>query len=540
MRQPWDWALLLFLLTALAGVFIAADKGAAAGKLGWLVGAYLVYTVFALLPENAEKPDDALAWVLGILPALMAVYFLLTNDWSGRIGKIPAFDPVMQWLSAWQLHTPYQLNSNATGGVIAMLLPLQAAALWKLGWRRHRLISAALLVFSVAGLILSASRGAWFALGTVSVVWAVWKLAVLIGRKSRLPETSAQMTAGVILAFLLLAVVAAFVLTPLGSEVLSVRQDRVEVWKGSLNLLADYPFTGVGPGNFGMAYSTYVLLVRVVDTTHAHNLYLDIWLEQGLAGIVTFFILVALAVSRIRAVNGWQTAALAALAVVLLHGFVDDAFYGYQGLALPFLLIPFALIFRPAAAQHGTSAAWSVRLWPVFTLAGCALGLVAVVAVLPAARAVFVANVASVMQTQAELSIYSWPAWPIQDAVRRTRPALIAPAVETYDLALQADPLNATANRRLGQILLAQGDYTAACGHLREAFAAAPGQRPTRQLVGECAALEGNAQAAAAMWHTIDNSQGQLEARQWWYAQYLGDAARGASMAQAISQYQNP
>ena len=48
--------------------------------------------------------------------------------------------------------------------------------------------------------------------------------------------------------------------------------------------------------------------------------------------------------------------------------------------------------------------------------------------------------------------------------------------------------------------------------HLEAAYDAAPGQRATRQLLGESYALAGDAAGAAALWRTVDLGQGQLSA----------------------------
>jgi predicted Zn-dependent protease len=95
----------------------------------------------------------------------------------------------------------------------------------------------------------------------------------------------------------------------------------------------------------------------------------------------------------------------------------------------------------------------------------------------------------------------------------------LGPAIARYRAALALDPDNAAANRRLGQIELSLGQYEAAWGHLEAAYASAPQQRATRQLLGEAYAIAGDVGRAAALWRTVDVSQGQLSLRAWWYEQ---------------------
>ena len=178
------------------------------------------------------------------------------------------------------------------------------------------------------------------------------------------------------------------------------------------------------------------------------------------------------------------------------------------------------------------SASYNVkRSCHCLTLAS-ALALAAALALLPAARAAFQANLAAVAQARAELSVYDWPEWPIQDALRRSAEVDLGPAVARFEAALALDPANAAANRRLGQIALSRGDEAAARRHLEAAYAAAPGQQPTRRLLGESYAIAGEIGRAAALWHGLDVSQGQIPLREWWY-KHLGQPDKAARIAAA-------
>ena len=78
------------------------------------------------------------------------------------------------------------------------------------------------------------------------------------------------------------------------------RPDRLDLYRQSLWLIRDYAFTGVGlGGQFALALSRYVLLIQVPYLTYLHNLYLEVWLQQGLIGaaawvwLLTAFVLSA-------------------------------------------------------------------------------------------------------------------------------------------------------------------------------------------------------------------------------------------------------
>jgi predicted Zn-dependent protease len=98
---------------------------------------------------------------------------------------------------------------------------------------------------------------------------------------------------------------------------------------------------------------------------------------------------------------------------------------------------------------------------------------------------------------------------------------------------LALDSSNATANRRLGRSSCQRGEYEAARRHLEAAYAAAPGQRATRQLLGEVYAIGGQPADAVALWETLDVGTGQLAIREWWYDS-LGDAEKAQRIRDVV------
>jgi hypothetical protein len=523
---------------------IAYDRPVAGLRFGLIVGGATLGYWFARAPERVRlRPWGDVSPVrvmLSVLPTLVAIFFLLTNDWGRWDAKLGWLDPLRRWFAAWQPALPgIRLNPNVAGGIIAAFLPLQAAA-WQEGSRSRRSIwlGSLLLGLSGMGLLMSASRGAWLALAAALSGWALWELSGWIARRRTTAERGRIQTAiwagSLVTGIVFIALVLA--LTPWGTRLLAWPGERPAIWRNSRDLLGDYLFTGLGLGGFPMAYSSYVLLVHVGYIAHAHNLFLDVWLEQGVPGIIALLWLLGTAFWSVMPASRWRPAALAALAVILLHGLVDDAFYGYGGWGVLLLFVPFGVLARVREAKTATSvggpAAERTNVRTNLVRGSLVALLLGATFLVPQMQSVFLANLGALAQTQAELSVYRWPQWPIQDSLRRSSDVNLTRAIAYYRAALAIDPANATANRRLGQIELARGDYDASCRHLQAAYAAAENQRAVRQLWGECLALSGDIQAAATLWQTVDMSQQQLELRQWWYW-YLGEQERAARIAAA-------
>ena len=657
-----DAAVALFLASAGIGLLIAYDWNVALEKFYVIVGGVGIYGALVRVPGEIElggrtvRPVNLL---LGVLPTAIAAYYVATADYSLQIGKLPVLDGVFQWISSWQPSLPgHKLHPNVAGGLIAALLPLQVLALaemagaesamararytpgrpqgsplrpgnlesggagdrgipplpareeangasqdvppaYRLGWRGPG-VETVLVMISLLGLLLSASRGAWAALVLVA---AVWGLASRI-RPSRTGPArgkAAAGAAGLVVVLVVMGLVAApgahgmvvgAGLTP-APELAMVppathqgdRGDRpsgqdepgqyeggavdgrAQLLMDSLALAWDTAFTGIGLGGFQMAFSSYILLLHVGHTFHSHNLFLNVWLEQGLLGLAALVWLLGAAVVAWRRVRrlgdsqgkAWATAALAAIAVIAVHGMVDDAFYGSRGVLL--LFVPFALLTR---AQG--DAVWSAYEPPTLTqvlasrngfIAAAALAIALLLGLTPPVRSQFQANLGALSQTRAELSVYEWPTWPIQDALRRApvaaatgpghgqdspggaptdsgagAPVDLGPAIGHFEAALAIDPYNAVASRRLGQIALSRGDYPTAVALLTTAYYNGYTNRAARQLYGEILAIEGRTDEAAAVWRTVDVSAGQLDARVWWY-ESIGEMEKAGAVRDA-------
>jgi O-antigen ligase len=537
------WPLLFFLVSALIAALISYNSPEAWFRFVLIVAGLALLVVFALLPEQVRilgrHQLPLLSCTLLLFPALVSFFFLLSNNWASRIGgKLPWLDPVLRPLAAIQLWSfDYRPDPNVIGGILAMLLPLQVAVHLKCRGDATRRLSLSLTLVTVVALLLSELRGAWLALAVAGGALFLWRWLERLRSRGAISLHGQLVTFSLVLAMAASGTLTVLLLTPIGRLVLGARSDRVAVWGNSLALLGDYFFTGLGLGSYEMSYSSYVYLVHVNHTSHAHNLYVNLWLQQGLLGLLAFCGLVLAAISPVvRAIWNrlplldWQAAAIVSLMVILLHGVIDDPYYGYAGKGIPFLFIPFGLLLR------GTNQIARSRSGFRWTSLSVVAGIIAALFV-PGVRAQWEANLGALSQTRAELSVYHWPQWSIQDELRRSSLVNLTPAIGHFSRSLILDNGNTTANRRLGQIELSRGEYDAARHHLEAAYAAASHQRATRQMLGEVCAIAGQMDLAAKLWRSIDVSANQLEIRRWWY-EHINETQRAGRVQHALQMSQ--
>ncbi len=548
--------LVIYCLMAMIGVAVAIDPSDAFVRFGQLMGGLLVAGAIVWFDDSTTESSVAAVVAIAAVwfAAVLGGYALLTNeglvaaqingDLFSRIGPF-----VQQYRSDFRVSEP--VHANVLGGILAVLLTLGSGGLhwiWLRRWYAGYLTMLPFVV-GIVLLLLTTSRGAW--LGTVSgllVGWYLW-WRTKAGRQSPVRWATDVLVILILTSLALGLMTALFVPSfagvlgrlSIGDTMLS----RSAVWRDTLPLVRDYRFTGSGLTGTAELYSAYVYLLHVDLLTHAHNLYLQIALEQGLMGLIGFLAMwlgtVVGMIGVLRFGDRYRRAlaagVLASLVTLGVHGLVDAG--SYVSKAAPVLFIPFGIGWAVIAAtrrqvrgyvtydaRHASDPAW---------LLGPAALIFAIIVVFawPGSRAAMLANLGAVSQSSTELSVYSWPKWPLQDDLRRRKAVDLTRAVRFYSRTLFHDPANRTANFRVGQIALSLGDLTAAEKHLSLAHTAIPQERAATQLLGEVYALTDRPEQAVELWRTLNLEAGQLDVRHWWW-NHVGTQAQVQSFDEAV------
>lgn len=504
---PFDLPLAVFWGSALLGLFLVYDPAPGQRTLVALTGMTLLYG-FVSRAAGAERRWDAFAGLLTGLCALAALYFVSQAGHIAYDEKIGPIDRAAQWIATLLPAFPFWKpvpNSLATflegGFFIALGLAMQER-----GSRRRIVWWAA--VFALAlGLLFSASRGAWLGVLGAGLLWAAlhWKPArglALFAAATLLGLLAFVWVRGDLYALPEIPVIGK------AAGALFIRPDRLEVYRHSLALLAEQPFTGIGLGDaFSDIYSRYELLLAVPFLGYSHNLLLEVWLQQGLAGAVAFVWLVAALFTSLLRHPGFKSdlrfqAACAGLTAALLHGLMDARQYPSLWTWLPFYFLLGLCAARLLTARPPARP----RLSLLLPAACCALFLAgALVAAWPPAAA-WNANRAALLQVRADLDDTLTP---------EQRSAMRSEAEDRYRLALRSDPASCPIHRRLGLLLLEEDRFAEAIPHLELAYRAAPDHLAARKGLGLAYLWNGDLDRAGSLLAGMPEIAEQLEGLAW-------------------------
>ncbi|MBE6542305.1 MAG: hypothetical protein E7672_07655 [Ruminococcaceae bacterium] len=179
-------------------------------------------------------------------------------------------------------------NPNMLGEYLILIIPIAVASFisrWE-GIKRFQLF------FCIAAmgvcLILTWSRGAWLglliALLALVFIWHRRSMWLVIGGVASLPILFSIMPESI-----------KYRITSIGDLADSSTSYRVYIWNATVEMIRDNVLSGIGIGEeaWDRIYPLYSLN-GIEAAPHSHNLFLQIWLELGLFGLIVFLAVIFL------------------------------------------------------------------------------------------------------------------------------------------------------------------------------------------------------------------------------------------------------
>ena len=379
-----DWSIALFEAGAAVVLLIwmASELAAREVRIRWnpLFAPMLVFFGLVLVQIRGHRSvylNDTLSelWLYiayGILVFVAVQLLRADHDWMPRFGKTMAvFGAVysvfavlqgftsegkIYWLIKPRAGAVYgsYVNHNHYAGLMELLLPFAVVLAFSgsvRGAKRFLLGFAAMLM--AASVFLCQSRGGMFAVIVETVFLAVFWMRKFSPRKS----------AAVFVAFCLVTALFLAWIAPqqVGSRITDTRDPaRWLIHRDSFHMFAAHPFLGSGFGSFATAFPRYRVFYDGFFINHAHDDYLELLLETGLAGLgVGVWFLVVLYREGLRNLRPARlspavlisAAALAGCTGLLAHSFTDFNLHIPANAALFYVLCAVATV--PGSRNRG-------------------------------------------------------------------------------------------------------------------------------------------------------------------------------------------
>lgn len=338
--KDWQWPILIWLIIATLAMFLSPDLRAGAGVWkAYFVEPILLLIVFLDLIKNKKDLKLILSAFIfsALIVSIYALYqkFVGQGIWSTEVWGQPQVLRI----------TSFFPHPNFLGLYLGPLILLGLGYIFSYFKNKNIIISYTLLFFIITFLSLIYARSE----ATI--------LAVLVGLFFLGLIVKSSQKYALIFLFIIPLLIFSFPVSrnyfiqKVGLQDLS-GQLRFNIWQGAVELIKEKPILGAGldgyerlaPDYQKRFYDPYTgELISVETHPYPHNLYLTLWLELGLLGLIVFvWVLIKFFKQGFKQLDKRDviisTSIMAAMIVIVVHGLADTPYFK-NDLAILFWLI---------------------------------------------------------------------------------------------------------------------------------------------------------------------------------------------------------
>ncbi len=253
----------------------------------------------------------------------------------GIYQKLTGFDNENTWLDSEMFEeikgrvVSFFDNPNVFGEYIILLFMLCLALVFISKRYTMKVIYVAALGALGASMIFTYSRGCWIGLVIAVCIYLFFVNKKLLGVAA---------IAGIISLFFLPESIIGRILS-VGNLADSSTSYRVFIWNGTVEMLKDFWVTGIGVGSdaFNAIYPRYAY--SAITAPHPHNLYLLVFAETGIIGIIVLITIVLTLFNKLlyvirytksKELKNIAAATGSAITGFLVQGMFDNVWYNYR------------------------------------------------------------------------------------------------------------------------------------------------------------------------------------------------------------------
>jgi O-antigen ligase len=358
------WFLGGFLLISAISSLLATNKLLALYKFSWLI---LGVGLFWLIARaNYNKLKLIYAMFAGIfLQAILGIWQFLSqssfsNKWLGLATHNPAQlgTSVVEFIARdgigerWLRAYGGLDHPNILGGVLAigmLLLIGQMVIKQSFNAKFFKIINWIFLaIFSVA-LFFTFSRGAWLAV-LAGGFFMLISFAIKRDLKSQKEMLIAILFSSILIGILFFQYNELVITRLTDNSRLEIKSkvERVASYHEAIEMIKKYPITGVGLGNYTLALSRQIPNQESFYYQPTHNVFLLIWAETGIFGLLFF---IGLLINLFaRCFTSRNNVAVASLIVLIILMSIDHWLF-----SLHFGILFFWLVLGIAASEERKS-----------------------------------------------------------------------------------------------------------------------------------------------------------------------------------------
>ena len=352
--EIFDLFVLMFCVLIFFGGFVSVSR---TGSINPAI-IYLCFTLIYFTGVNMIRSKEMIMRCITILAFssfLVAVFGVYQNYFG--MADTRWQDTVMFAGISGRVGSTLE-NPNVLATYLISVMPFLIVAIVLLKQLKEKMPYIISLLFTGLCLVFTWSRGSWLAFVITSLILFIILdkriIALYVAAIFAVPFAPVILPESIIVRF-----------TSIGNITDSSTSYRVSIWQGTLRMLRNHFFEGIGIGiePYHLVYPEYAL-AGIERAPHSHSLYLQLCVEYGIIGLIVFILLIfffmqgcftAMKKAGEKYLKLFAAAGLCAVTGFLLNGFTDLVWYNYRVYLIFWLVIAvtvgtcrFALKNQPA------------------------------------------------------------------------------------------------------------------------------------------------------------------------------------------------
>lgn len=364
-KNPVNGFIIFFVLALLWGCINSFSVSASVRQVAVHISFILFYFV-VVNTIRTKKQWLAMIKLFLCMAFLVGAYGVLQN-FTGVESTASWVDEEMFEEISVRVYSVFD-NPNVLGEFLVMTIPVVIALLWSKNRPEHKMVFGVFFLILAACMIFTWSRGAWLGL--------VLACAILLASMDKRWAFFGVLAICVLPALLVATGNTAILqrLFSIGNTADTSTAYRVSIWSASIDIIRDFWVSGIGIGSEAFK-SIYPLYSKAgADfALHSHNLFLQIWVECGVLGIVSLFAMIigfikqtfsfsVMSLKKESEVAKLVIAISAGLIGFLFQGLTDYVWYNYKILMLFWIVLAFGvsgvnLVPKKSAPKEGRVSA---------------------------------------------------------------------------------------------------------------------------------------------------------------------------------------
>ena len=345
-----DFLVILFLLIILISTFSSYFLIPSIKGLFKYLSFFAFYFITKVSLLNFSEKKISTLWLIMFLCTL---FISAIGIYQYLIGV----EPLASWEDPTQENTHTRVystlgNPNLLAGILILIFPLGITFFVKSKKNLSRIFYLIALITILLCTIFTGSRGGYIGL-IVEIFLGIVVLFLYFLQKVKI-KNKILITFLSLISLLCLIFIIVFlfpVIVERISTIFTFREHssnnyRINVWLSCLEMFKQNWLLGIGPGNntFFLAYGLY--MKSGFDALAAYNVFLEIGLETGILGLLTFAFMLVVSFLKLHRLF-WEKDELSSLGIfislagVISHGIFDTVFFRPQIFILFWFLIAY-------------------------------------------------------------------------------------------------------------------------------------------------------------------------------------------------------